>query len=173
MAELDQTQTPATGQTTDKTKAKPVAVDPQAKQVARSGKLTSEERVATLDELIKDEVQKVLKKNNGHYNYDVSAKYNTPRGDVAIYLRPNSSDKTKIDGYSVILISGDSRQTTTYRSASYGADGQFKELTQKSWTTLSHNQEIQREKEPLKTEWAEKFGDNLIRDALKAKVVKK
>lgn len=177
MVGLNQDQTLATGQ--EPAKAKSVAVDPDAKQEVQSGKLTPEERLSAVKELLEADIA-LQKKNGATDSQYYQAVYKTKNGEVFIYAENKgiSDSGAAILGNITIetpLPNESTPNATASKKVSIDNDGKFRLLE----TITRYNPPIRSEITDefissrgtnLSTqERAEKFADGLIKDALKTK----
>lgn len=183
MAELNQDQTLATGQTTDSTKAKAVAVDPKAKEVSQSGRLTPDQRIEAIKTLLQESIDdnkarfaKAVKgEEGGGWSSGFAASYQTSRGLIVITTDDKSKNPLTEDKFGdvrITLITQDTKQTSTERTALLSSDGEFVSLNRSTKTYMSLDEKKGRphkykENETLSNEWAERFTDNLIKDAFR------
>lgn len=142
-------------------KAKPVAVDNQSKNLTQSGRLTPEERIAAVKELLSDKVEWVKRAVKGGKLEAYIADYETPRGKITIGAEDIGKDGFE-PGKTYVILTAPDRLSAKIGEISAG--GNFDNLKHQVVKEL-----VITDKETLKTEWAEKFVDGLIKDALKAK----
>lgn len=152
-------------------KAKPVAIDPKAKDLAQTARFTPEERLAAIKELLaedikrqKDAFDETLKKGYGFLGSNqYSAHYHTTKGDISIVADQNSD-------FSIgeIRVKQITKDINTERAASITSDGNFVSLT-RTIKTYYPDGFTKSPKETLNNEWAERYTDNLINEALAVK----
>lgn len=142
-------------------KAKPVAVDNKSKHLAQSGRLTPEERIAAIKELVSEEEKWVKRAVEGGRLDAYTASYETKRGKISISAE-NIGKEDFILGKTLVTLTAPDRLSA--KGGEITAEGNFDNLKHIIVRNL-----VITEKETLKTEWAEKFVDGLIKDALEAK----
>jgi hypothetical protein len=138
-------------------KAKPVAVDPSAKQSVQSGQLTPKERLEGIAVLV------MAAKNKQVTEDGRTATVQTARGEISIFVPKNETASIVIS-----LVQKDAPSTQTVKRAYFSQDGKFEKLSDVVLTNDASGHK-RKNKGDLTTEWAEKFSENLIRDALKGK----
>lgn len=177
MTGLNQDQTLTAGQ--EKTgKAKPVAVDSKAKELAQADRLTSEERLAAIKELLAEDI--ALQNKHGATDAEYyRASYKTKDGYVLIYAENKDTNKTGTVMLGNITIEKPLPESTPSAAASkkvsIDSDGNFRLLqtiTRYDPSILSDsslNEVVIKGSDLSKGERAERFADSLIKDALEAK----